>query len=78
MESKLKLNVEILDNGSVVRSDVEDVIVPNHVFGNTTKEIYKNLGNKIGENVIDNMIPHIEESHNYNFDIEVKIKSKHK
>ena len=47
MESKLKLNVEILDNGSVVRSDVEDVIVLNHVFGNTTKEIHKNLVNKI-------------------------------
>lgn len=76
MESEFKFNVEILDNGSVVRSDVEDVVVPIIERETTTEKMHKLLGYKIGGYVIEHMIPHIEESKDFNLDIEVKIKSK--
>lgn len=76
MESRFKLNVEILDNGSVVRSDIEYVIVPIIEGEVTTEEMHKLLGDKIGEYVIANMIPHIEDAKDFNFEIQVKIKSK--
>lgn len=75
MESELKLNVEILDNGSVLRSEIEHIIIPNNNSASIDIKRYRFLGNKIGEYVIAQMTPHIEEAFDFNFEIEVKIKS---